>query len=64
MKVEYNYKTVSQALDSAWGVFYESLADNLDNKSAMDICHQMNLKDVYNSVQSIAVNSVKIIEED
>jgi hypothetical protein len=59
-KSEFTYDHVQEVLDHAWDYFYEYLADNLDNTTAMNTMASLNTKDVYNSVKDCLLDNVKI----
>jgi hypothetical protein len=61
-KSKFPYSLVTETLDHAWDYFYEYLADQLDNKTAMAIMADLNIKDVYSQVLSCAVNNINTVE--
>lgn len=61
-KSYFEYAEVTETLDRAWDYFYEYLADQLDNTTAMGIMASLNTKDVYSQVLSCVVDNVRFVD--
>lgn len=63
-KHEYPYGLLTETLDHAWDYFYEFVADNLDNVTAMNFMASLNTQDVYSKVKTCLLDNVKVVSED